>query len=95
MICMRMPSIAEVAKGLRDINANVEGECDVRLCVWSDSQWCLRSGSVDYDQSHSDYCGASGVPGVVRGHAKRFDSVALAKYLIEQCQEQRVDDVES
>lgn len=92
---MRFPSITEVAALLRDINANVEADedgCDVRLCVWSDGQWCVRSGDVQYDQSHSDYCGASSVPGVVNGRVQRFGSRAVAKDLIEQCAEQEATD---
>jgi len=87
---MRFPSIKNVAAALRDINANVEGECDVRLCVWDDGQWCVRWGDVQYDQSHSTYCGASSVPGVVLGTAQRFRSVDTAKDLLDQCKEQQL-----
>lgn len=99
---MRFPSIKDVAAGLRDINANVEAYAhfnrvteyteydgvDVRLCVWADGQWCMRSGLVDYDQSHSDYCGASSVPGVINGRTVRFNSREVARDLIDQCKEQ-------
>lgn len=88
---MRFPSIKDVASELRGINENVEGECDVRLCVWSDGQWCMRSGLVDYDSSHSDYCGAASVPGVVKGKVQRFSSVEVARTLLEQCREQYAD----
>lgn len=91
---MRFPSIKAVAHELRDINRNVEGECDVRLCIWSDGEWCVRSGLVDYDQSHSDYCGASGVPGIIGGKVQRFDSYSIARDLLDQCREQEAIDRE-
>lgn len=90
---MRFPSIREVAKALQGISANVEADeeegCDVRLCVWEDGQWCMRAGDVQYDQSHSTYCGASCVPGVVNGKVQRFDSYAVARDLLDQCKEQK------
>ncbi len=89
---MRFPSIKDVAAALRDINANVEDECDVRLCVWDDGQWCVRWGLVDYDQSHSNYCGASCVPGVINGRTTRFQSRIIAKDLLEQCRDQYAED---
>jgi hypothetical protein len=84
---MRFPSIRTVAAVLRDINANVENECDVRLCVWFDGKWCIRSGDVQYDQSHSDYCGSSCVPGVVGGRVTRFKSEDIARDLLQQCKD--------
>lgn len=86
---MRFPSIKSVSDHLRAINANVEEECDVRLCVWEDGEWCVRWGLSDYDQSHSPYCGASAVP----GNERRFRSKDVAKDLIEQVKEQRAMDV--
>ena len=85
---MRFPSIKAVAGALRDVNRNVEGDCDVRLCIWEDGQWCLRWGDAQYDQSHAPMCGASCVPGVVNGRVQRFDAVAVARDLLEQCREQ-------
>lgn len=89
---MRFPSIRTVASELQSINRNVEGECDVRLCVWDDGTWTVRYGLVDYDPSHSNYCGASCVPGVVGGKITRFDSYGLARELLDQCQEQAAMD---
>lgn len=85
----RLPSIKSVAAQLRAVNANVEGECDVRLCVWEDGVWCVRWGDVQYDSSHSSYCGAASVPGVVNGKVQSFDARDLARTLIEECAEQR------
>lgn len=85
---MKFPSLSDVAKDLRFINCNVENECDVRLCVWSDGDWSIRSGDASYDQSHSDFCGASCIPGVVNGVVQRFNSFDVARDLIEQCREQ-------
>lgn len=84
---MRFPSIKTIRKELIHINRNVEGECDVRLCIWSNGEWCVRSGDVQYDQSFADYCGASCVPGVVNGVPKRFNAEELAKDLLDQCRE--------
>lgn len=85
----KFPSIESVATELRGINANVEGECDVRLQVWPDGEWAVRWGPSDYDQDHRGYWGASSVPGVNRkGQVSRFDSRAVARDLIEQAKEQ-------
>lgn len=32
---------------------------DIRLCVERDGEWIFRTGSSDYDQRHSQFCGAS------------------------------------
>jgi len=86
---LRFPSIAAVAAELRAINANVEGECDVRLQVWDDGQWCIRFGLSDYDPDHRGYWGASAVPGVGGKdmQPRRFNSRAVAQELIEQARE--------
>jgi hypothetical protein len=84
---MRFPSIQDVARGLRDVNANVEGECDVRLQVWPDGGWKLCVGDASYDQNHFGFWGASSVPGVVCGKITRFDSKSVARDLIEQVKE--------
>jgi hypothetical protein len=89
---MRFPSIAAVAAELRGINANVEGECDVRLQVWPDGEWIVRSGDSSYDQDHRGFWGASSVPGVNRGRASRFDSRSVARDLIEQARDQHASE---
>ena len=81
---MRFPSINDVAKELRDINANVEDECDVRLQVYDDGAWIVHSGLSDYDQDHRGFWGASNVPGVQGGVVKRFSSTEVARDLLEQ-----------
>ena len=86
---MKFPSILDVAKALRQINRNVEGECDVRIQVYDDSEWALRWGDSSYDQDHRGYWGASSVPGVNKhGRETRFDSKATAKDMIEQAKDQ-------
>jgi hypothetical protein len=84
---MRFPSIKDVARQLVGINANVEGECDVRLQVWDDGEWCVRYGNSQFDQDARGYWGSSSVPGVVRGAVKRFRSREVAKDLIDQARE--------
>ena len=88
---VKWPSVEDVARGLRAINDEVAGyrrsnpetfeECDVRLQVSPDSSWKLWSGSSDYASDHRGYWGSGSVPG------GRFDSKALAKDLIGQCQD--------
>jgi len=85
---MKFPSIKSVASELYLINMNVEGECDVRLQVWDDEQWIIRTGDSQYDQDHRGYWGSSCVPGVVNGIVKRFRSRDIAKDLLEQVKDQ-------
>ena len=91
---MKFPSIADVAKQLRLLNANVECECEVRLQVYPDGRWVVRWGDSGYDQDHRGYWGSGFIPGVVRGVVKRFNSRDLARYLIEECREAHAQDVE-
>ena len=86
----KFPSIKQVAEGLRAINANVEGECDVRLQVYEDGEWQLRWGLSDYDQDHRGYWGASSIPGCnpKTGIVARFNSKDVARDLIHQAKEQ-------
>ena len=88
---MRFPSIKDVASELRLINANVEGECDVRLQVYEDGKWVVRSGLSDYDQDHQGYWGASMVPGYVNTVSGRwrFNSTTIARDLLSQAKEHR------
>lgn len=92
---MRFPSIESVAKELRGINANVEGECDVRLQVYPDGQWIVRYGLSDYDQDHRGYWGASSVPGCGGRDCqpRRFNARDVARDLIEQAKDQRAWDM--
>lgn len=88
--------VREIAKELRDISANVEtygcdddesAWCDVRLQVYPDGCWWVRYGSPDYDQDHRGYWGCSCVPGVRKGKVVSFNSISLAKDLLDQCEE--------
>jgi len=81
---MKFPTIKDVAEDLRNINANVEGECDVRLQVLDNGAYYVRCGDPSYDPSHEGYWGASIVPGVVNGNISRFDARSMARELIEQ-----------
>jgi hypothetical protein len=85
---VRFPSLSDVARELRDVSANVEGECEVRLQVFEDGDWVVRWGDPSYDPSHHGFWGAASVPGVVEGRARRFDSTAVARDLLEQAREQ-------
>jgi hypothetical protein len=89
---MKFPSIKDVALCLRFINMNVEGECDVRLQVYENGQWCVRSGDCSFDTDHRGYWGSSSVPSVVSGKVKRFNSRKIAKDLILQAKEQYVEE---
>jgi hypothetical protein len=86
---MRFPKIDEVANELRAINKqelekdDADEGIDVRLQVYPDGDWAVRSGSSDYDQDHRGYWGSSSVP----GNNRRFDSKNLARDLIEQAKE--------
>lgn len=94
---VKFPSVKEVSQALRNLNANVEGECDVRLQVYPDESratWALRWGSSDYDRDHRGYWGASSVPGVNNGRVGRFNSRNVAKDLLEQAKEQAALDTE-
>lgn len=89
---MRFPSIRDVASSLQDINANVDGECDVRLQVYEDGEWIVRYGLSDYDQDHRGYWGASSVPGVIAGKVTRFKSYDIARDLLEQARDQKAQE---
>lgn len=82
---LRLPAVSVIAKCLSQINKyRVEGDdeegIDVRLQVYKDGQWAVRSGSSDYDQDHRGFWGASGVPGSRRS----FNSQSVARDLIDQ-----------
>lgn len=81
---MRFPSIKEVAQELSDINANVEGETDIRLQIYEDGKWVIRVGDSSYDLDHRGYWGSSFLPGVVNGKVRRFNSRETAKELLDQ-----------
>lgn len=88
---MKFPSIAHVADVLRAVNETVEGICDVRLQVYPNGLWAVRTGLPDYDQDLRGYWGASYVP----GDRRRFNSRDVARDLIEQAREMHAMGVES
>ena len=85
---MKFPSIKEVAEELRLINMNTECEgeegCDVRLQLYPNGAWVIRTGCVSGDSDHLGYCGAGSVPGVVNGKIQPLNTRDLAKDLIDQ-----------
>lgn len=84
---MQVPTIAELSAALREVSGEVDGECDVRLCI-DPTGWVLRWGSSDYDQRHSLVCAASCVPGCLDGRYQAFDSRRIAWELVEDCEDQ-------
>lgn len=95
MTTQKWPSIKDVAEALRELNANIDGQCDVRLQVYEtlpkdegQPVWIIRYGSPDYDQDHRGFWGASSIPGVQNGHARRFNSTDVARDLLEQAKDQ-------
>lgn len=93
---VKFPSIAEVAAEIRAINANVEGECDIRLQVWptdtakpwgNGAVWTMHTGDSQYDTDHRGFWGSSSVPGVVDGIVKRCNAREIARDLIDQARD--------
>jgi hypothetical protein len=88
---MRFPTIDEVAAELRSINEQTleddddDDGIDVRLQVYPDGDWAVRSGSSDYDQDHRGHWGAASVP----GNDRRFSAKDVARGLIEQAREHK------
>lgn len=81
---MKFPSIKDVAARLREVNRDAWADaCDVRLQVYPEGVWAVRSGDSGYDLDHHGYWGSSSVPGLL----KRFNSRDVARDLIEQCRE--------
>ena len=81
-------NIRETAVYLRALSAEMDSECDVRLQLYDDGSWCLRSGPSDYDQDHGGYWGASCVPGA----GQAFNADEAAKDLWEQALDAQADD---
>lgn len=61
---------------------------DVRLQVYADGRWALRTGDSSYDQDHRGYWGA----GSVSPDMKKSDVRSLAKELIEEAADQYASD---
>jgi hypothetical protein len=65
---MRFPSIASVTAALKEAREEareyLNGEdMDVRLQLYEDGAWALRTGLSDYDQDHRGFWGASSITG--------------------------------
>jgi len=88
---MRFPSIKDVAEELAAINRSTESvdgdPIDVRLQVYDNGRWAVRSGDAQYDLDHSGHWGASSLPGVYKGKVRRCNTRDVARDLIEQCRE--------
>lgn len=88
---LEFPGVRAVAAALRAENtylraiglrADDTGFCgDVRLQVYPDGQWALHAGDASYDTDHRGYWGCSSLDG------ERFDSMAMARQLIDDCKE--------
>jgi hypothetical protein len=90
---LNFPGVREVAAELRLENDYIRAEfspadrrsddfCgDVRLQVWPNGTWALHYGDSQYDQDHRGYWGCGSLDGFP------FDSMSLARDLIEQCKE--------
>lgn len=87
-----------MVEDIRDISKSVpkEIEIDVRLCIDFDEtgepSWIIRSGLVDYDQKHSELCGA----GTVYRHTKfNFEADGTLENLISECLDQITEEKEN
>lgn len=87
---IRFPAIRRIAEILFSLNKESIDEeevdpddcgMDVCLQVFENGKWAIRFGSSDLD--HSGYWGAASIP----GSRKRFNSMEVAKDLIEQAKE--------
>lgn len=86
---VKFPSIAAVTRALMackpwkgDIEADDEGNAwiDVRLQVYEDGSWAIRTGDCSYDQDHRGFWGASVID-------YRTNCRDLAIDLLDQCRE--------
>jgi len=88
---MHFPSIKDVASVLAVINRGTESvesdPIDVRLQVYDNGTWAVRTGDPQYDLDHSGYWGASSLPGVYEGKVRRCNTRDVARDLLEQCRE--------
>lgn len=89
---MRMPSITAVTEALKGARADArkyleenEEAMDVRLQVYPEGYWAIRTGSSDYDLDHKGWWGA----GAVSKEDTVEDLRVLAKSLIGQVEEHK------
>jgi hypothetical protein len=59
---------------------------DVRLQILPDGSWAVHTGDSSYDQDHRGVWGSASVP-----FSGRFDSMAMARALWNQCVDMAVD----
>ncbi len=59
---------------------------ELRLQIDSRGEWCLHVGAADYDTDHSGVWGSNEAPA-----SGRFDSMAMARALWNQCVDMAVD----
>lgn len=84
----RMPSVAHVERALRGAHADLRrigaltkgGWVDVRLQVYEDGQWALRTGLSDYDLDHRGFWASGSLP-----FPKSTQFRTMARALIAQC----------
>lgn len=84
---MRFPSIKDVTfqvySYVRDLKEWHIEEGDVRLQVYPDCGWVVRTGDSSYDQDHRGYWGASSVSNTTT----KTECRAIARELIEQAKD--------
>lgn len=78
----KMPGIKDVALVLSERKHWIgQGqECEVRLQVYDDGGWAVRTGDSSYDQDHRGYWGSSYL-------TRRTNCRELARDLIDECAE--------
>lgn len=80
------PSIEAVAAELRELNQALAhpdgGPGEVRLQVYPNGAWAIRTGDPGYDIDHHGYWGATELDG------SRVNCRDVARDLIDQCREQ-------
>lgn len=82
-----MPRVRAVARRLRSVNAELEGETDVRLQVYEDGAWAIRVGDPSYDLDHHGFWGCGtlyGPRGARQGSGWRM-SRDLPRYVCSKC----------
>jgi hypothetical protein len=88
----RGPKAREVADALRDLDWSFPDEhtetIDVRLQVYRDGEFAIRTGLSDYDQDHSGVWGAGEMACSRDGECTREQALDLARELVEQARDQ-------
>jgi hypothetical protein len=79
---MKFPSVKLLAACLKDINKQLDDECEIRLQVYPSGDWAVRVGDPCYDLDHHGFWGAGMLDG------GDFDALAEARELVEQAKDQ-------